>query len=79
MLESIAILLLCQLIGELIVIFLNIPVPGPVIGMILLFIGLVIFGEIPKKLSDTANGFRAAIIIVCTCRCRCNDSSNPTR
>jgi len=57
MLESIAILLLCQLIGELIVIVLNIPVPGPVIGMILLFIGLVIFGEIPKKLSDTANGF----------------------
>jgi len=56
MLESIALLLLCQLLGELIVIFLNIPVPGPVVGMILLFTGLVIFGEIPDKLSETANG-----------------------
>jgi len=55
MLESIALLLLCQLLGELIVIFLNIPVPGPVVGMILLFTGLVIFGEIPDKLSNTAN------------------------
>ena len=56
MLESLAVLLLCQLIGELIVRFLEIPVPGPVLGMIILFIGLMIRGNIPEPLSKTASG-----------------------
>jgi len=56
MLESLAILLLCQLLGELIVVYLNLPVPGPVIGMAILFFGLVLYGKVPDKLSDTANG-----------------------
>lgn len=56
MLESFALLLLCQLIGELIVLFLEVPIPGPVVGMLLLFIGLMIHGEIPEVLSQTANG-----------------------
>jgi len=56
MLESLALLLFCQLTGELIVLFLNIPVPGPVVGMIVLFCGLIIVGKIPEKLSDTASG-----------------------
>ena len=56
MLESIAILLLCQLAGELIVFYLQIPVPGPVIGMVLLFLGLMARGNIPEPLVKTANG-----------------------
>ena len=56
MLESLAILLLCQLIGELTVLYLDIPIPGPVVGMFLLFIGLMIRGNIPETLSITANG-----------------------
>lgn len=56
MLESLAILLLCQLVGELIVVALDWPVPGPVIGMALLFIGLVVRGDAPQPLIDTANG-----------------------
>jgi len=56
MLESLAILLLCQLIGELTVLYLDIPVPGPVVGMFILFIGLQIRGNIPETLSVTANG-----------------------
>ena len=56
MLESLAVLLLCQLLGELIVVYLNLPVPGPVIGMAILFFGLVLYGKVPEKLSDTANG-----------------------
>jgi len=55
-LESLAVLLLCQLIGELIVLYLGIPVPGPVVGMLLLFVGLMIRGNIPKPLAQTANG-----------------------
>lgn len=56
MLESLAVLLLCQLLGELIVVYLNLPVPGPVIGMAILFFGLVLYGRVPEKLADTANG-----------------------
>jgi len=56
MLESLAVLLFCQLIGELIVLFLEVPVPGPVVGMLLLFLGLLLRGEIPEALSRTANG-----------------------
>ena len=56
MLESLAVLLFCQLIGELIVLFLDVPIPGPVVGMFLLFLGLLIRGQIPEPLSQTANG-----------------------
>ena len=56
MLESLAVLLFCQLIGELIVLFLELPIPGPVAGMLLLFLGLMIRGEVPESLSQTANG-----------------------
>lgn len=56
MLESLAVLLFCQLIGELIVLFFAAPVPGPVVGMLLLFLALMFHGEIPEALSETANG-----------------------
>lgn len=56
MLEAVAILLLCQLAGELIVVFMDWPVPGPVIGMALLFVGLMLRGEVPENLAQTANG-----------------------
>lgn len=56
MLESLAVLLFCQLIGELIVLYLEAPIPGPVLGMLLLFLGLLIRGEVPEALSQTANG-----------------------
>lgn len=55
-LESLAILLLCQLIGELIALYLELPVPGPVIGMVLLFAGLMIRGSVPESLTQSANG-----------------------
>jgi putative effector of murein hydrolase LrgA (UPF0299 family) len=56
MLESLAVLLVCQMIGEFIVLYLGIPVPGPVVGMALLFFGLMLRGNISKQLADTANG-----------------------
>ena len=45
----------CQLIGELFVTVLQIPVPGPVVGMALLFLGLLVHGSIPEDLGATAN------------------------
>lgn len=64
MLESLAVLLLCQLLGELIVIALEWPVPGPVIGMALLFAGLMIKGDLPPPLADTANGLLAHLSLL---------------
>ncbi len=55
MIGAITALLLCQLAGELLARGLHLPVPGPVIGMVLLFVGLLFRhgheGEAPPALS----------------------------
>ncbi|WP_448189026.1 CidA/LrgA family protein [Azospirillum sp. sgz301742] len=56
MLGSITILLVCQLVGELTVLVLKLPIPGPVLGMLLLFAGLLVRGGVPRPVSDTAGG-----------------------
>ena len=56
MLASLTLLLVFQLIGETIVQWLRLPVPGPVLGMLLLFATLVIRGGVPPALRNTANG-----------------------
>ena len=56
MLEAIAILLCCQLLGELVVAGLNLPLPGPVIGMAILFFGLYIHGRVPDDLASVTQG-----------------------
>ncbi len=45
---------MCQLVGEVIVAATGIPVPGPVIGMAILFCGLLVRGSIPSELAATA-------------------------
>lgn len=55
MLEALTIILACQLIGESIVIATGLPLPGPVVGMALLFGGLLIRGGVPKQLGQIAN------------------------
>lgn len=54
MLAALALLFACQLVGEFIVGLADLPVPGPVVGMGLLFIGLVIRGQIPASLDRVA-------------------------
>lgn len=56
MLESLTLLLVCQLVGEVAVAYFNIPVPGPVVGMVLLFVGLCIRRGVPAPLQQTASG-----------------------
>ena len=53
MLASLTVLLLCQLAGEALARLLGLPLPGPVIGMVILFIGLVIRGRVPPGLDRT--------------------------
>jgi len=56
MLAALTVLLVYQLVGEVLVQLLHLPVPGPVIGMLLLFVTLLLRGEAPEWLRDTANG-----------------------
>ena len=57
MLGSLTLILLCQLIGEIITKITKLPVPGPVIGMVILFCGLALYPrKIPTDL-ETAGGF----------------------
>ena len=56
MLAALAALLICQLAGEAIVRVVVLPVPGPVVGMLLLFLALLFRAPLPQSLGDTADG-----------------------
>lgn len=56
MLGSITVLLVYQLAGEVIAIAFGLPIPGPVIGMALLFASLVVRKRLSPALRDTAGG-----------------------
>lgn len=55
MLSALTLLLLLQLIGEVVVQCLALPVPGPVIGLLLLLGVLLWRGRLDDSLRDTAN------------------------
>ena len=50
MLTAFTALLVCQLVGEALVRTFELPIPGPVAGMALLFTALVIHGRVPDAL-----------------------------
>jgi len=56
MLAALTVLLVYQLVGEIIVVALRLPVPGPVVGMALLFATLIVRGGVKDDLKETANG-----------------------
>lgn len=61
MIGWITVLLACQLAGEGAALVLGLPVPGPVIGMVVLFIGLLVRGllvrgDVPEGLRDATGG-----------------------
>ncbi len=56
MLFYLTLIFACQLIGESLVTALSLPVPGPVVGMALMFCGLMVRGSIPEGLSQVADG-----------------------
>lgn len=55
MLFYLTLIFCCQLAGELFIAATGLPVPGPVIGMALLFVGLLIRGSIPPDLGKVAD------------------------
>jgi holin-like protein len=56
LIHGLALLLIYQLVGEVGVHALGLPIPGPVLGMLLLFLTLVAWGRVPGRLETTANG-----------------------
>ncbi|MCB0051166.1 MAG: CidA/LrgA family protein [Caldilinea sp.] len=50
------ILLACQLAGEVIARLLGLPVPGPVLGMVILFVALAIRGHVPDDVGVVTGG-----------------------
>lgn len=54
MLYALTVLLVFQLLGELLVQWLKLPLPGPLIGMLLLFAMLMVRGAVPHSLRETA-------------------------
>lgn len=59
-----ALLLTCQLLGEVFVLWSHLPVPGPVIGMLLLFVGLMLRGGAPKGLARVVDGLLAHLALL---------------
>lgn len=55
MLAYITLLLGCQLAGEILARLSGLPVPGPVVGMVILFVGLVIRDRVPTGMERVSN------------------------
>lgn len=60
----IALLLLCQLIGEVLVVWSGLPVPGPVVGMAIMFVGLMVWGGVPEGLGRVVDGLLAHLSLL---------------
>lgn len=56
MIGYLTLILFCQLIGEIITRLTKLPIPGPVIGMVILFCGLLLRRKMPSEL-ETVSGF----------------------
>lgn len=56
MIQALVVLLVCQLAGEIIARMLTLPIPGPVMGMLLLWIILLSRGSVPTWLRETSQG-----------------------
>ena len=54
-LNGVTLLLVYQLTGEILVRLLGLPIPGPVLGMVMLFVTLMIRGSAPDSLSEASS------------------------
>lgn len=55
MLPFLTLLLVCQLAGEVIARLAGLPVPGPVVGLVLLFLGLTLHGQPAPVVEENAD------------------------
>ncbi len=64
MLKALAVLLLFQLIGEVLVRLANLPIPGPVLGMALLFLKLSLRGGVSGSLRGVSQTLLANLSLL---------------
>jgi putative effector of murein hydrolase LrgA (UPF0299 family) len=64
MLNAILILLACQLAGEATTRSLGLPLPGPVLGLVLLLCGLAVFPGLPALMRPLASGLLAHLSLL---------------
>jgi len=64
MLGAFTLLLVFQLVGEVLVLLTGLPVPGPVVGMLLLFVSLAVRGSAPQWLRDSCQGLLAHLSLL---------------
>lgn len=64
MLEALTLILVCQLAGEVTVLFTGIPVPGPVLGMLLLLGWLFLRGGVPESVGRVADTLLAHLSLL---------------
>ena len=54
--QAFALLLLCQLAGDAFVRLSGVPLPGAVVGLVLLLAGRLVLGRVPQGLAQAADG-----------------------
>lgn len=64
MLEYLSLILACQLIGEFAVNAAELPFPGPVAGMILLFVFLSVKGGVPDELKQVTDSLLSSLSLL---------------
>ena len=64
MLPFFTLLLACQLAGEVLARVTGLPVPGPILGLVLLFVGLTLRGRPAPRLEETADGLLAHLSLL---------------
>ena len=57
-------LLSYQLVGEVVVRAAHLPLPGPVLGMLLLFVTLLLRGGVPRDLGEVSSGLLAHLSLL---------------
>lgn len=62
--QGIAILLAYQLVGEVAVLWTGAPIPGPVVGMVLLFLTLCLRRGVAERLDSTASALLAHLSLL---------------
>ena len=64
MLEALTLILVCQLAGEVAVLLSGLPLPGPVLGMLLLLAWLFVRGGVPEAVGRTADTLLAHLSLL---------------
>ena len=63
-LEALTLILVCQLVGEVSVLITGLPVPGPVLGMLLLLAWLFLRGGVPESVGRAADALLAHLSLL---------------